>query len=239
MLSEVGSLPSAHTGRPQTLSPDVAIDHIFKLLRTGMQWRELTATVSYTTVFRRFQSWAHAGVFQRAYTRALRTYRRLHPTAYYCVDSSYVKNRFGQTGIGRNHTDRGRKALKLPIVTDHTGVIHGARTDPGNRPDVTLLASSLQAVLLDLSRVRLYADRGYDSRNNRRVCAEAGLSDRIFRRRTKTGRRANARRVVVEHAFAWLDRFRRLLLFYEQTPSAYLAFVFLAVGHRVASRFLS
>tara|TARA_B110000046_G_scaffold182696_1_gene217248 strand:- start:3681 stop:4403 length:723 start_codon:yes stop_codon:yes gene_type:complete len=61
---------------------------------------------------------ARAGVFERAYTRALRTYRRLHPTAYYCVDSSYVKNRFWQAGVGRNHTDRGGKALKLSIVTD-------------------------------------------------------------------------------------------------------------------------
>ncbi len=76
VLSEVTALPTARTGRPQALQADVAIDHIFTLLPTGMQWRELT-TVSYTTVFRRFHTCA--GVFQRAYTRALRTYRRLHP----------------------------------------------------------------------------------------------------------------------------------------------------------------
>ena len=95
-------------------------------------------------------------------------------------------------------------ALKLSIVTDQNGVSYGARTDPGNRPDVTLLSASLDAMLLNIERVPLYADRGYDSRNNRRICANAGLADRIFRRRTKTVRRTNARRIVVEHAFAWL-----------------------------------
>ena len=82
VLAEVGALPPARTGRPQTLPPGVIVDHIFKVLRTGMQWRELPTSVSYTTIFRRFQAWSNASVFQRAYTRALRTYRHLHPTAY-------------------------------------------------------------------------------------------------------------------------------------------------------------
>lgn len=239
ILSEIESLPTARTGRPLAIPPSVALDHIFKVLRTGMQWREVEAPVAYTTIFRRFQAWTSAHVFQRAYARALRSYRRLHPPQYYCVDSSYTKNRFGQAGVGRNHTDRGRKALKLSIVTDHNGVSYGARTDPGNRPDVTLLSATLDAMLLNTDRVPLYADRGYDSRRNRRVCVDAGLADRIFRRRTMTVRRTNARRIVVEHAFAWLNRFRRLLLLYEQSPSVYLSFVFLALGHHLSNRFLN
>ena len=137
-----------------------------------------------------------------------------------------------------DHTDRGRKALKLSIVTDQNGVSYGARTDPGNRPDVTLLSASLDAMLLNIERVPLYADRGYDSRHNRRVCVNAGLAD-IFRRRTKTVRRTNARRIVVEHAFAWLNRFRRLLLCFEQSPSVYLPLVFLAMGHHLSNHVLS
>lgn len=239
ILAEIEALPAAQTGRPQAISPTLALDHIFKVLRTGMQWREVEAPVSYSTIFRRFQVWTSAHIFRRAYARALQTYRRLHPTRYYCIDSSYTKNRFGQRGLGKNHTDRGRKALKLSIVTDQNGVSYGARTDPGNRPDVTLLSASLDAMLINIERVPLYADRGYDSRNNRRICVNAGLADRIFRRRTKTVRRTNARRIVVEHAFAWLNRFRRLLLCFEQSPSVYLSFVFLAMGHHLSNRFLN
>ena len=129
ILAEIETLPTAQTGRPPAISPTLALDHIFKVLRTGMQWREVEAPVSYSTIFRRFQVWTVAHVFRRAYARALQTYRRLHPTRHYCIDSSYTKNRFGQRGLGRNHTDRGRKALKLSIVTDQNGVSYGARMD--------------------------------------------------------------------------------------------------------------
>ena len=238
LLAEINAIPHQKTGRPSQLSPEDAVDHIFKLLRTGMQWREVNTTVNFTNLFRRFHKWANAGIFRNAYKRALRTYKRLCPTKHYCIDSSYVKNRFGQVGVGKNHTDRGRKALKLSVVTDQNGVCCSVTTDPGNRPDVTLLASSLQGALLQLDRLPLYADRGYDSRANRAVCQRFGLADRIFRRRTKTVRRTNAKRIVIEHTFAWIQQFRRLLFFYEQTPPTYTAFALCALGHRLCSRHL-
>lgn len=100
---------------------------------------------------------------------------------------------------------------------------------------MVLLRSSLESIL-QLERVPLFADRGYDSRHNRSVCAEHGLQDRIFRRKTKTTRRTNAKRIVVEHSFAWLDQFRRLLRLYDHTPSKYLNWVFLALGHRLGKK---
>jgi hypothetical protein len=90
-----------------------------------------------------------------------------------------------------------------------------------------------------LDALPLYADRGYESRSNCTVCDRASLKDRIFRRRTKTTRRENAKRVVVEHTFAWLQRYRRLVHFYEQTPQAFRAFVLFALfacGHLLGRR---
>lgn len=62
-----------------------------------------------------FHAWQTQGVFLDAYRRALRTYAKLNNTCFYCVDSTYVRNRHCQQGTGRNHTDRGRKALKLSV----------------------------------------------------------------------------------------------------------------------------
>ena len=225
-------------GRPIILQDEEALNCIFKVLRTGMQWREIQSSVSYATVFRRFQQWTNKDIFRKAYKRALLTYKRLVPTKYYCIDSSYIKNRFGQKCVGKNHTDRGRKAIKLSIVTDQNGITYSASTLPGNQPDVTSLSSSLIHMLSSLDSVPLYADRGYDSRHNRTVSTTMGLQDRIFRRRTKTCRRTNAKRIVVENAFSWLDKYRRLLLFYEQSPQPLLSFVFIGLGHHLSERFL-
>ena len=235
VLAELNNGRVHRAGRPRVLTDEQALDCAFKILRTGMQWREIEAPVSYATVFRRIQSWEKRNVFQTAYYAALKTYKKLFPTMFYCVDSSYVKNQYGHIGTGRNHTDRGRKATKLSLIVDQASIVHGARCDPGNRPDVVLLESSLRTIV-DLEKVALYADRGYDSRRNRHVCKCYGLKDRIFRRKTKTTRRTNAKRIVVEHAFAWLDQYRRLIRLYDQTPAKYLNWTFLALGNRIGKK---
>ena len=52
LLSEIETLDNKkYTGRPKTLSNEEALSIIFKVLRTGMQWREIDSSVSYATVF--------------------------------------------------------------------------------------------------------------------------------------------------------------------------------------------
>lgn len=203
-----------------------------------MQWREVDASVSYTTVFRRMHRWQTRGVFEEAYAATLNTYKRICPPTRYCIDSSFVKNAYGRQGIGRNPTDRGRRATKLSVVTDQNGVVYGASFAPANVPDVSLLGHTLCGMIGKLDSLPLYADRGYDSRNNRRLCTSFGLKDRIFRRRTKTTKRANAKRVVVENTFSWIDKYRRLLYLYEHRPQIHRGFLFLALGNLVTHRFL-
>ena len=228
--------PPARTGRPRELTDAVALQLMFRVVRTGMQWREISTEISYTTVLRRMATWRDAGVFRHSYEAALRTFKKLYPTQYYCVDSAYVKNAYSSECVGRNHTDRGRKAMKLSALVDQTGMPHGIACHPGNRPDVTLLGDSIRACMVNLERCAVYADKGYDSRANRRLCETHHLRDRIFRRRTKTTRRTNARRVVVEHTFAWIKKFRRLLYMYERSPGQFMAFAFLAFGHLMCVR---
>ena len=43
------------------LGNEEALDCMFKVLRTGMQWREIESTVSYATVHRRMASWNSHG----------------------------------------------------------------------------------------------------------------------------------------------------------------------------------
>lgn len=228
--------PACTYGRKRALDDKDALAHIFSILRTGMQWRELRAGVHCTTVLRRFHHWKRLGVFKEAYAKALRTYQKLQPPKRYCVDSSYVKNRYGREGLGKNHTDRGRKALKLSIISDDSGMVVGACCHPGNRPDVVLLDDTIRSAFVRLDALELFADRGYDSRRNRALCRDMNLKDRIFRRKTKTVRRTNTKRIVVEHTFAWLDQYRRLLLCYEQAPDTYLTFSILAMGNIICKR---
>jgi IS5 family transposase len=182
--------------------------------------------------------WAKCGVFEEAYKKVLKLYKRVQPPTRYLIDSTFVKNAFGRTCVGRNPTDRGRKACKLSVITDQNGVVNGMAFSPANRHDATLMETTLKGMLTDLEGLPLYADRGYDSRNNRKICTSFGLQDRIFRRRTRTTRRANAKRVVVENTFSWIDKYRRLLYFYEHDEHQHRAFLMIALGNKVVKRFL-
>ena len=231
--------PSHKKGRPPKLSNEEAFDCILKVVRTGMQWRSLQPqNTSYITVFKRMHSWIRAKVFQTAYTRLLHLYTLRRRSKFYCIDSSFVKNVYGRDCLGRNPTDRGRRATKMSVIVDDRGVMISSLFTPGNLSDVTLFESTLQQAMVPLeSNSELFADKGYDSKYNKRTCVQRGLKDRIFRKRTTCGRRTHAKRGVVERFFSWMDKFRRLIVRYEQRVVVYISMTFLACGVLLSNSF--
>ena len=224
--------PHRLRGRPVLLTFDDAYQSILFVMRTGMQWRSLTPkTASYITVFKTMHRWMDNHVFEIAYQKLLRLYRRQRRPKFYCIDSSHVKNVYGRDCIGRNHADRGRMSTKLSTVVDDTGIPVAFHVSPGNGSDMKLLLPSLQAILLPPEHgLEVFADKGYDSKSNRGICRDLGYRDRILKRKCKHSRRTHARRIVVEHFFSWHDKYRRLILRYEQTIKTYLEFTFFSAG---------
>ena len=70
--------PPARTGRPRALSDAQVSTLLFKLLRTGCQWRELECgSASFMAVYRHVQLWERTSVIEDTYQRALQTYSKL------------------------------------------------------------------------------------------------------------------------------------------------------------------
>jgi len=148
------------------------------------------------------------------------------------VDSTFVKNIYGRHCTSRNPTDRGRKAVKISVLVDNRAIILGILPTPANIPDVVLLRDTLQSSLIPLDHnTPLLADKGYDSRKNRKICHDFKLLDRISRKKQKTGRRMNAKRSIVERCFSWLDKYRRLIMMYEQNIETHISFILFVMGN--------
>ena len=229
--------PQNLCGRPRKRCDSEVIDDIFHVVRTGIQWRELRPKrVSYITVFKTMHLWMSASVFRKAYVRLLRLYSRKRRPRYLCLDSSYVKNIYGRDVVGRNPTDRGRRATKLSAVVDDLGVPYSLRCDPGNMSDMKLFGPALSSIMKGVDNVELFADKGYDSKTNRAFCTTHNMADRIFKRKATCSRRTHAKRNVVERFFSWLDKHRRLILRYEQRASVYLEMTFVACGRVLGKR---
>ena len=75
---------------------------------------------------------------------------------------------------------------------------------------------------------KVHADKAYDSRSCRASCRLRGIVPRIARRGVESSERLGRYRWVVERTFAWLHRFRRLVIRYERRADIHLAFLLLA-----------
>ena len=147
----------------------------------GMQLRELhVPNSSYITVFKTMHKWVSEDVFRTAYERLHKLYRRQRRPRFYCIDSSFVKNIFGQDCLGRNPTDRGRKTSKLSIIVDDKGIPCAFHTSPANVSDMSLLRPTIESMICPHNNEEMHADKGYDSKKNRSFCQSVGFRDRII-----------------------------------------------------------
>ena len=218
--------PPEKMGRPRT-DHGLLIDTFIRVLRTGMPWRDVR-DVDFRTAHRHFILWARGGIFEKAYRRLLALCnRRKRDGTFLAIDTTFVKNVFGTDVLGRNPTDRGRKATKVVAVVDERGLPHRLGFLPANVSDYKVLHSVLP-LPEDEKGCKVYADKGFDSDAIRNVIQDAGFEPRIPKRGSPATPWSERRRRVVERFFGVLDKCRRLILRYDKTIVAYEAWTWLA-----------
>ena len=84
-----------------------------------MQWNELDSDkLSPKTINNYFNKWSKARIFHRAFQTIIKfiySHKNIK-SKYYATDSSFIKNIFGIDLLGKNPTDRGRKAIKYQLL---------------------------------------------------------------------------------------------------------------------------
>jgi transposase len=219
-------------GRPRKFTSAQTLERILYMCRTGCQWSQLPlpSCISYKTVHRRFMFWSKKRVFEDAFKNLSSVYLRNNINGL-IVDASFIKNVFGRELIGRNHTDRGRNATKVSLLTDLRGIPLAVTYQKPNQHD----SLSLRHLLTTAQRhfphkisahQEIYADKAYDSQTCRQICSEHGLDGKIPKRRTSD--RLGSLRYIIEVTFGRLDRFRRIILRYDSTIHAFKSFHSLA-----------
>lgn len=244
ILSNAARLvPPKATGRPRFDAKDM-LRQMVLVLESGMSWRHLgrcTSGADFRTVHRHFTLWSRLDVFKASYSALLRLYsRKTRRGEYHCIDTSYVKSIHGRDCVGRNPTDRGRRATKLSAIVDDTGIPLSLVAFSGNTSDYKTVDATLQRCLKHPSApCPMYADKGYDSRQVRNLFSTAGYIERVAQRRIRIHRLVNRRRGIVERFFSWLDKNRRLLVRYDALVIHYMSWTWLAccklIGGRIGS----
>lgn len=223
------------------LSFSYILDRILYILSSGCQWSQIPlSSGSWKTIYYYFTVWSKHNLFNHAYDDLLRVYRKIRPTSrVVIVDTSFVKNVFGRNCVGSSPFDRGRKATKVSAVTDQKGIPLVFTFHRGNRNDSRTLFHSLSKCKFLVPRSKLYADKIYDTSHCRDVLNHFQLENCVSKKRQKTSGENNRIRIVVEHTFSWLDKYRRIILRYDSHTHAFKSFHYLASIHLLGNRILS
>lgn len=220
------------------------MDAIFYRLRTGCQWKALSATgiCSGSSAHRRFQEWREAQVFERLWASGLNQYDELKGLEWewQSMDGALVKAPLGGEETSPNPTDRGKSGTKRSLLTDGAGIPVGLVVACANRVDFKLMEQTIVSIPVlrsvekrEEASENLCLDAGYDYNEVRQLGELFGYTLHIVARdkearelKREAGKKA--RRWVVERGHSWFNRFRALLIRWEKKAENYLGELHLA-----------
>ena len=202
--------------------------------------------ISWQAVYYHFQKWSADGSWERLWQNSIDQIKDDLDLSYLNLDGSHAIAKKGGESVAYQQRKRAKTSNILPITDAKGYVLASTGIVAGNRHDAFNLKSHLQVAFKCMKRLGLSlagayfnADSAFDTREARKVCFNHGLIPNIDenkrnRKRAKRGRKRlfnreiYKRRFSSERSFAWIDKFRALLMRYERKDANFLA------GHHIA-----
>lgn len=166
-----------------------------------------------STLRRRLDEWHATALLRRGHAVLVRMARSGPDLAAWdvVVDSCSVWAKRGGELTGPNPTDRGKRGTKYHVVVSTDGLPLAVVPSAANVHDAMLFPDLLRLAQVVCAAIgRLYADAGYDSADNRRLCLRDGGSPHIRKIGEPHGSTLGNVRCVVEYGCAWLLANKRL-----------------------------
>jgi len=206
------------------------------IVKTGMQWRLMPHDLPpWAAVYQQTQRWLAAGCFE-AIVHDLRAILRLaagrqpQPTA--AIFDSQTLQSTPESGARAGYDGAKRKrGSKIHIAVDTLGHLLALQATPANdqdRAQVARLATAVQEATAQHVQLA-YVDQGYTGEEPAAAAAAQGVELVVVKHPAGThGFVLLPRRWVVERAFAWKTRFRRLVRDYERLTTTLVGLHFVA-----------
>lgn len=233
------------------------VECIFHRLKTGCQWRELPTkefftgkALNWNSVFYYYNKWSKADCWRRIWIHILTQNRQYLDLSSVEFDGSHTPAKNGGDAVGY----QGRKACNTTnalFLSDNQGVMLAMSTpQEGQHHDLFQIqalfgeiCTLLKAAGLALNGLFLNADPGFDSTDFVTACQK---EDIIANVKENPRNSANAEqpvyqtgtpvfddqlyrdRSVIEHANAWIDGFKALLVRFEFSVRNWMSLHFIA-----------
>lgn len=234
------------------------VSAILYRLKTGCQWRQLPVKqffsndiLTWQGVYYHFNEWVKDGSWTKVWINILASNRHYLDMSCIQLDGSHTPAKRGGEAVGY----QGRKASKTTnslFLADNQGqMLACASPQEGQHHDlynIKELFEELCQILtkagINIKGLFLNADSGFDSQELRQLCKDKKIEANIDinSRNNKTENQSTEyqyfdeelykRRTVIEHANAWMDSFKALLIRFETKAINWVALTLLAFSVR-------
>jgi transposase len=164
-----------------------------------------------------------------------RIYVRKHDLSIQIIDSTFIMNKFGKNKIARNKFFKNKNCNKISLVTDIHGVPLSVLFDTGNVHDLSFVTKHVSDINnISSEKFILLADKGYVSNKLKlqlvdRKCTFIFPPKRNMKQ-VHMDKVLYKKRIYVEHTFATLKQFKRVIIRTDSFIKTYKSFVYLALS---------
>lgn len=234
------------------------VSAILYRLKTGCQWRFLPvkqffgkSVLTWQGVYYHFREWVKDGSWTKVWLSILSSNRHFLDLSSIQLDGSHTPAKRGGEAVSY----QGRKASETTntlYFADNQGqMIACASPQEGEHHDLynikelfEELCQMLSSAGINVKGLFLNADSGFDCKELRQICQEKGIEANIDTNSRNSKKELQTthyqyfdeelykRRTVIEHANAWMDSFKALLVRFETKVANWTAFTLIAFSVR-------
>lgn len=193
-----------------------------------------------------FAQWCRDDSFKHLWQQSIRAIGDDLDLSELNLDGTHCLAKKGGESVAYQGRKKGKTCNILPVMDKHGYVVASTGILAGNHNDAFDLKDHLQTAFREMKQLGLVlkgayfnADMAFDTREARKTCFNHGLipntpENTRNRQRTKRGRKrlfntsVYAGRFCAERTFAWVDKFKRLLIRFERYDVCFLGAHYLA-----------
>ena len=244
-------LSTAKRGTKLQVEVSEIVSAILYRLKTGCQWRELPVKaffgeqqISWQGVYHHFRKWTNDGSFRKVWVSLLTEHRRLVDLSSVQLDGSQTICMNGGACVSYQKRKAANSCNSLFLADDQGLLLAMSPPMAGAHHDlyqieqvIRELCQLLEEAGIAVEGLFVNADAGFDSAGFRKACSALRIEANIDLN-PRNGQSGDGyvyfdeelfkRRKVIEHAFAWIDSFKALLIRFETRVETWMALHFLA-----------
>ena len=203
-------------------------NYILYRLHTGCQWQRLSIDpdaddlrkkeISYHAVYYHFRKWSRDGSLEKVWQSSIMTIKTDLNLSELNLDGSHAIAKKGGESVAYQGRKKAKTTNILPItdgegfILASTGLLAGNHNDAYNlKPHLQVAFKSLKRLGLDIGGAFFNADKAFDTKAARKTCFNHGLIPNM-----DVNKEVYKNRFTSERSFAWIDKFRALLLRFDR-----------------------